>query len=278
MPASLQPAVPANILIVVDPAQDQHLALERTVVSIDMLGGAGVEPRPQLHVLVAVDMDNADTSPRNERIFRNSDWLMEHIVEPLGRSGLKSSVIMSWSSDWYGSILKTMESTDAGIVILPLMQHPSGRERLFNESIWRLLRTSSRPVLITQPGAKSKREKILVAVNFQTHNEDYQRLNPVIIDRGQWMADMYGAELHIVNAYSDSLHHPDRSRLARESGVDRANIHTRVGDPDVVIADVAREIDADIVVLGTRGRSSRWRGNTSERIITRVECDILCIH
>ncbi|HUH37297.1 MAG TPA: universal stress protein, partial [Spongiibacteraceae bacterium] len=79
-------------------------------------------------------------------------------------------------------------------------------------------------------------------------------------------------------AYSDSLHHPDRSRLARESGVDRANIHTRVGDPEVVIADVAREIDADIVVLGTRSRASRWRGNTSERIITRVECDVLCIH
>ena len=92
------------------------------------------------------------------------------------------------------------------------------------------------------------------------------------------MAANNNAELHIVNAYEDSLNYPDRAELANKTQVDTAKIHVRAGDADEVIATLAKELKADLVVLGTRKRSSRWRGNTSEKIVTKVSCDILAIH
>ena len=119
---------------------------------------------------------------------------------------------------------------------------------------------------------------MLAAVNVQSHKPEYQRLNDLIIKRARWMAEGYGADLHLVNAYDDSLNYPDRGQLANLSGIDSSNIHVRQGDPDEVIAKVVKDVDADIVVLGTQSRYNRWRGNTSERIITRIDCDILAIN
>lgn len=267
-----------KILIVVDPAQEQPTALDRALMTVKLAKvstDASIKP---LHILLAVDMDNTDTSADNEQIYLNRDRFFEKIVNPLQESGVGYTMEMSWSTDWYGSIVKAAEKQEAGLIMLPLSVRPSGRERLFNESIWHLLRTATAPILVVQPGAKPQRKTILAAVNFQSHKPEYQRLNELIIARAQWTAANYGADLHVVNAYKDSLNYPDRAKLATETQVDTANIHVRIGEPDEVIAEVAKEVDADILVIGTRGRSSRWRGNTTEKIITQVECDILSIH
>lgn len=270
--------LPGKIFIVVDPAQEEPLALDRALYTASMFAKRSNAPKPQLHILLAVDMDNTDTSAKNEQIYRNREWFFEKIINPLQESGMQYSMEMSWSTDWYGSIIEGADKQQAELIMLPMIARPSSRERLFNESIWRLLRTATCPILVVQPGAKPKRKNILAAVNFQSHKPEYQRLNQLIINRAQMMAASYGADLHVVNAYSDSLNYPDRAKLATETKVDSGNIHVRIGDPDQVIADVVKEVEADILVIGTRGRSSGWRGNTTERIITKLKCDILSIH
>ena len=270
--------LPGKIFIVVDPAQEQPLALERALITARLFTSDDDAQKPMPHIFLAVDMENTDTSADNEKIYRDGKWFFEKIIDPLQDSDMAYTMEMSWSTDWYGSIIKGAEKREAELIMLPLVARPSGRERLFNESIWRLLRTTTCPILVVQPGAIAQRKIVLAAVNFQSHKPEYQRLNKLIIGRAQWMAASYGAELHVVNAYEDSLNYPDRAKLASETKVDTANIHVRIGDPDQVIADVAKEIDADVLVIGTRGRSNRWKGNTIERIITKVNCDILSIH
>jgi universal stress protein E len=233
---------------------------------------------PRLCVFLAVDCDNTDTSAENPAIHRDGDWLFKHIIDPLNKSGVKYSVDISWSSDWYGSIVSESKKHNPELIMLPLVKRPSEHGRIFNESIWRLLRTALCPVLVVQPHSPGERKVILAAVNFQSHKPEYRRLNDLIIDRGQWLATIHNAELHIVNAYKDSLNYPDRSQLATATAVNTANIHVRAGEPGDVIAGVARELGADIVVLGIRARASRWRGNTSEKIITKISCDLLTIH
>ena len=164
------------------------------------------------------------------------------------------------------------------MILLPMVARPSSHERIFNESVWRLLRTVDCPVLIVQPGSPEERNKVLAAVNFQSHKPEYQLLNDVIIGRSQWIASLYSADLHFVNAYSDSLNYPDRTQLANKTAVDTAHIHVTAGAPDEVIADTVKSLGVDLVVLGIRNRSSRWRGNTAEKIITQVNCDILAIN
>ncbi len=266
-----------TILIVVDPAQDKPLALERVLHTARKASGGSLAP-PKLHILLAVDSDNTDTSAENPAVFRNATWFFDRLINPLQESGLEYALEMSWSSDWYGSIISASKKLSPELIMLPLMSRPSGHERIFNESIWRLLRTAESPVLVVQPESPDERKTILAAINIQSHKPEYQELNDMIINRGQWLAENHGADLHIVNAYTDSLNYPDRTQLANKTQVDTANIHVKSGDPDDVIAGVAKEIGADLVVLGTRKRSSRWRGNTSEKIVTQVACDILAIH
>ena len=271
-------SLPSKILIVVDPTQDSAVALDRAIVTAGLIANTpGAPSKRHMHILVAADMDNNDTSAKNARMRRDRTWFTDELLAPLENSNLEYSLEVSWSADWYGSILKAATDYGADMIMLPLMKKPSTADWFFTESVWRLMRTAGCPVLIVQPQAQSKRAVILAAVNFQSHKKEYQTLNDMIIERGQWISETYGAEMHVVNAYSDSLNYPDRSQLAQRTAVDTANIHVRQGDPDTVISQVAAEVNADIVVIGTRSRFSRWRGNTAEKIVTGVHCDILAI-
>lgn len=263
-----------KIVVVVDPSQDRPVALERILDAAEIVrqrNGADTT----VHVLLAVDMENTDTSCENPNIIRNSGWLNEKVVQPLNESGLKYSLQISWCTEWYNSIRKVVTDSSAGGVMLPWSGKSRGG-RLFSESIWHLMRTSPAPVTIVQSQRYVERKNIVAAVNFQSHEDEYQKLNNRIIDVGKFVANSFGATLHLVNAYEDSLHYPDRALLAR-TGIDASNIHVYAGRPEDVIARVISEVNADSLLIGARARPSRWRGTTAERIIGKVDCDITTV-
>ncbi len=268
-----------SVFVVIDAAQDRPLALERILWLIKHQKEAGdTDVEFTLKVFLGVDSDNSDTSADNPGMFREASWFREKVLDPLESCGVDFTVELSWSTDWYGAIIKKMEVSQPAILILPLISMPRESDRVFNESIWRLMRTATCPVLVVRPGAREDRAVVLAAVNFQSHKPDYQQMNEDLIARSKWLADIANADVHVVNAYSDSLNYPDRAQLAASTGLESSKIHVHAGDPDDVISNVAAEIDADLVVIGARNRGSRWRGNTSDRIITKVNCDILAVN
>lgn len=273
-------AAERTIFLVVDPAQDRPLVLER-VLSATKLGAdkqPAIYTNSRIHVFIGVDCDNTDTSAENPAMHRDGRWFLENVVTPLEEAGLKFKLEMSWSSDWYGSIQRRAKELNPALIMLPLLSKPSETGRLFNESIWRLMRTADCPVLVVRPNPTPERSVVLSAIHIQAHKPEYQRLNDLIVTRSQWIAQVNDADLHFVNAYWDTLNYPDRAQLMKVTGVDSDKIHVRNGKPEDVIAEVAKEIGADVVVLGTQKRTNRWRGNTSEKIINRVDCDILTIN
>ncbi|ROS01975.1 universal stress protein E [Sinobacterium caligoides] len=267
----MNPEKENKIFVVVDPSQERHFALERAIITASFR-----EPRAALHILVAVDAEHTDTTIKNNNLFRTTDWFYQ-LAKPVEEAGIEFDVEFCWSGDWYGSIIKASESSNSNLILLPLMHRPSD-SLWVNESIWKLLRTSALPVLMVQPGAEMRRKTILAAVNFQGRKEKYRSLNDDIIYRGRWMAEKYDAELHIVNAYKDSLSYPDRSALARETGVNSNHIHVVNGTPEDVIATMSKELQADVTIVGTLKRSNSWRGNTSEKVISRLQGDILTLN
>jgi universal stress protein E len=85
----------------------------------------------------------------------------------------------------------------------------------------------------------------------------------------------------VVNAYLDSMLYPDRGRLSKETGLDSSNIHVVQGYTDEAIAEVANEIGADVVLIGTLGQTGMIktiRGNTAERVISALEVDVVVIN
>ncbi|MCS7006950.1 MAG: monovalent cation/H(+) antiporter subunit G [Gaiellaceae bacterium] len=69
-----------------------------------------------------------------------------------------------------------------------------------------------------------------------------------------------------------------RSRLA-ELGID-ADIVEAVGDPTDAIVETARDLDADLIVVGTRGRNIAARvllGSVSTKVVNEAPCDVLVV-
>ena len=116
------------------------------------------------------------------------------------------------------------------------------------------------------------------------------------------MTEVLNASLHLVNAYpaapinvaveipefdvtqySDELekHHKNAmANFARKYRIPNAQQHVEQGLPEQVIPDLAKRLDAELVVLVTKGRtgfSAALLGNTAEHVLERLNCDVLAI-
>jgi universal stress protein E len=78
------------------------------------------------------------------------------------------------------------------------------------------------------------------------------------------------------------LKHHQQAMIAHsnEFDISVANTHVEEGLPEAVIEHVAIKIDAELVILGTIGRtgiSAALIGNTAEHVIDQLNCDVLAL-
>jgi universal stress protein E len=249
---------PERIFVVVDPNDDQHIALERVVIT------SALHPvKPQVHVFVAVDGDAVDTRSSNDRLFRDLTWFV------------------SWSSEWQKSVVESAGRLGSDLIYLPVHAKTNPSRFSFTESKWELLKTSSCPVVLIRPGAEAKRKVILAAVNFQAQRDVQIALNKKIIEQAKHFAEVYNADLHFINGYMDSMSYPDRAKIINETGMSNDRIHVENGYTSEVVSALATKINADLIVMGTLGQNGMTktrRGNTAERLIAAVDTDVMVIN
>ncbi|NOZ65366.1 MAG: universal stress protein [Alphaproteobacteria bacterium] len=263
-----------NILVVIDPAKETQFALKRALKMNGILEG-GIK----IHLFVSYEMDELRKSQDTFEFHCDNDWFAD-LVKPLTAEGIDYSAEVFWTADWHQSILGSVRRNDIDmIVISDHMTEENGND--LSAAKWSLLRISDCPVLIVYPGAQVQRKTVLAAVNMQTSNPRYVELNRKILAMSRQIAVAYGAEKHIVNAYEDSMEFPDRAKLLRDTETKQENTHVQQGDPVEIIADVANDIDADVVVIGTlsrRGIMAAMRGNKSEKIIRKLNRDVMILN
>ncbi len=94
------------------------------------------------------------------------------------------------------------------------------------------------------------------------------------------MAGHYGADFYVINAYKDSMHFTDRQKIMKLSGLPTDRVHVEEGDPASVISRYAKEIDAGTVLIGTmarQGAAALMRGNTSEKLLSKLDLDVIAL-
>lgn len=265
-----------KLFVVVDPSSEQHIALERAVII------SKLKPiKPILYVFVAVDHDAVDLRATNDNLFRTQQWFIDTIRAPLEEAGIEYVIEVSWSNEWQKSIMSSAERFGADLIYLPVHAKQKNSRFTFSESKWELLKGAKSPVVLIRPGAHTDRKVILAAINMQAQRDVQRELNRLIIQNGHFYADLYGAELHVVNGYLDSMNYPDRGRLANETKVPSNRIHVRNGYSSDVVSAVSEDINADLVIMGTLGQTGMAktrRGNTAERIIAALDVDVMVIN
>ena len=189
------------------------------------------------------------------------------------------------------------------------------RQHLFGSIDMRLLRACPCPVTIShlKPGGYSRRA--VTAVDYSGENETKARLNEALLDFAAFGLETEFAEMHIVHAWSlygeSLLAHgrgkipPERlkdlveqERAKRQQWLenlvaeyrhtlddDRAKrfnpkLELLHGDPTVVIPQRVKELDADLLSIGTVSRTglSGWLiGNTAEAILNCIDCSVVTL-
>ena len=135
-------------------------------------------------------------------------------------------------------------------------------------------------------------KQVLVAV-------DLSEAATQVIERGVDVASRHGAKLDIVHVLDwpltgfdplagfTGINDESLIKEMRESlinvlapyGIDEAHLHTLVGQPSSMVANLAGKLNADLLIVGSHGRRGlrALLGSTANAILPLVECDSLLV-
>jgi universal stress protein E len=263
-----------KILVVINPTRDEHLAFDRAYI-----GEKDREEKRSIHLFIAVDPATSDTSASNENMYVDAKDLRDKFLRKLEAAGLEYTAEFCWSTEWYKSVLESARRHHVSLIVLPDYSGMDHRRRM-TDSKWALIRHSYRPVVLVRPGSPEQREVVLAAVNMQG-GEKREALNERILLAARDLAAYYSADLHVVTAYPDSMNFPDRATTLKKTGVENDKLHVIQGNPADVVSEVAKEINADQVVIGTMKRTgllTTLRGDKSEEVLRKLDQDVVTIN
>ena len=292
-----------HILVVLDsehpeqPAFDRALALASSVkADITILGScyeAYCEESSSLEIDTKSKIKNA--------LINNCQQWLDTFVSEAEKKNIEISTEVHWQKNLHNAVMASMNTSNFDLVIKGTKPH-SIVDRIFTHSDWNLLRHCPAPVLLVKSAKPWANNRILASIDATSHDEGHKLINENILDFAEHLADHFSTDLHLVNSYPmvalafamvpevtapDDIqkyiteqHKVECEYYANKYSINDDHIHITEGDPDDVVELMAKEIEADLVVIGTvarEGLSGVLLGNTAERIIDRVLCDVLVI-
>lgn len=229
---------------------------------------------------------------------------LESIADRIRQHSIRVNVAAEWDFPAYEAIVRRALRIKADLIVVE--QH-IGRHRaagLLRLTDWELVRHSPVPVLLVKNSRPYRRPVVLAAIDPAHAFAKPARLDGAVLREGHAVSRHLRGSLHAVHAYTpvpiNSL--PARgvtpaivngialhSERTAQKHFERALARTRIAKshryligrhPIDAIAEAARKCRSAIVVMGAISRSGIRQlliGNTAERIIDELSCDILVV-
>ncbi len=181
----------------------------------------------------------------------------------------------------------------------------TGLQHLLGSVTRALMRTCPCPVWAIKPGSGAHYRQVLAAIDPLADDPEHLELNETILHLAASLARAESAVLHLVSVWSVPMERTLRSRLGTTAcdrliaeaearvrrTVDRwhtehlpqdltVRVHVLRGAASERIAETAKDVDADLIVMGTvcrSGLSGLLVGNTAEHLLSTVTCGVLAI-
>lgn len=266
----------SKIFVVIDPTTPNQIALARAA---DIARGTGID----IHAYICINENYSgvedSAAMREAEVARHEAWLAG-LIRPLVDSGLSVTAEVECKDDWREALAPAAARAKADLIVKESRRRTPLQRRFLKTADWILLRNVECPVLLVKSLRQGPLTHILAAVNLNARDAAHQALTEIVIESSRALADSTGAELHAVNAYADQMHFVHPPDLAKRLGIDRARAHVMQGEPENVIAEIANNLGSPLVVISSvarRGVSAAIVGNTAERILDTLDCDVLTI-
>ncbi|MBV1839367.1 MULTISPECIES: universal stress protein UspE [Photobacterium] len=294
-----------NILVVADPAQDHQPALSRAIHLARKCENVKITLFLAIYDFSyeMTSMLSADERQAMRRgvVMQREAWLQD-IIRPYVDDGFDIELIVVWHNRPYEAIIAEVFSKHHDLLIKATHDHDKIGSVIFTPTDWHLLRKCPCPVLLVKEHSWPENGKVMACVNLASEDETHDKLNDAIVAEGISFAELLNAEVNIVNAYpatpvnitielpefdpatyTDAVrgHHLKAMKALRHKhGLPEEQTHVLEGLPEDIIPQVAEDLDAELVILGTTGRtglSAVFIGNTAEHTIDSLNCDLLAL-
>jgi nucleotide-binding universal stress UspA family protein len=266
-----------NILVVMTPNQPEGLALKRAKLI------AGVT-QSHLHLLVC------------DKRGEHGQYLAD-IAQELKEDGYDVTTQQAWNETFHETIIKVQQAENCGLVIKQHFPENPLKRALLTPDDWKLLRYCPCPVLIAKTNRPWTEGSILVAVDVGNSSGEHRRLHASLISNAFEVANIAKATLHVFTAHPSPMlsasdptfqlretiearYRQQCASFVKEFELDEEQMHIKEGPADVLIPEMAKELDAVVTVIGTvarTGLSGALIGNTAEVVLDAVETDVLVL-
>lgn len=192
-------------------------------------------------------------------------------------SGVTITPVVEWHENWAEAAIAAASESTADIVL----KHASGKPKSLGSSDRQLIRGVRTAVMLINREAEARLGTLLVALDLNAGDAAHQRLNEDLLELANQIRGVQAeADLHVINAYPLSEHFVHPTDLAKKAGIERPRAHSKQGKPAEVIEETANTIGAELVMIGSVGRSGLsglYIGNTAEKILSGLDCDVLIL-
>ncbi|MDX7990980.1 universal stress protein UspE [Xenorhabdus sp. Reich] len=295
-----------NILVAIDPNQDDQPALRRAVYIVQRNGGrikaflSIYDLSYEMTTLLSPEERNA---MRKGVVGQRVAWIKQQAHYYL-ESGIDIEIKVIWHNRPYEAIIQEVITGNHDLLLKMAHQHSKLESMIFTPLDWHLLRKCPCPVWMVKDQIWPENASTVVAVNLSNEEAYHNELNLKLVRETQDLANRIVKEplIHLVSAYpvaplNIATELPDfdpnvynqalrgqhlvaMKGLRQKFCIDEQHTHVHEGVPEKVIPEICDELNTGVVVLGILGRtglSAAFLGNTAEHVIDKLKCDLLAI-
>jgi universal stress protein E len=231
---------------------------------------------------------------------------LEKLAKPLRKAGIEVDCVTNWDFPAHDAIVRFLLKTKPDLLIAESHRHGVlGRWFLANTD-WELIRACPCPLWFVKTRTLPDQPALLAAVDPLHSHAKPAQLDDRIVDQAAAVVEQLGGSIKLAHAFTAPLSNssatfleplripikPDRARrfvagiteqvvqLAKRHGISASQCLVKEGDAVATISALATKHKTSLLVMGAVSRRELRRpfiGNTAEKLIDKVRCDLLII-
>lgn len=217
-------------------------------------------------------------------------WNTNEIAQ-ISKKGISVSTHIEWNSEYTKAACYRAKAIRSNIIVAAKAAKGNDCD---NNDEQTLLRYAPCPVLLTHSVNHSLSGIVLAAVDTQTMDGTHQALNNAILAAAFNLAEDTDSTVHLVCALDEkkavATHlgfeylediSSEQAKIAEQFNIPLDQVHVQLGNPQIIIKERAETLNTDTLVIGTKARkgiAGIFIGNTAEKVLSKIICDVLVVN
>ena len=295
---------PQNILVIVSGKRRTHYALNRALKLAELydikltLFSCVYDPGTDMSPLLSSSQKN---QLREKKLAQRLEYL-DDLKMLVAQKGIPVTSLVRWNRKIRNAVYDVCSELNPDLVIKRISSTASSINPFTMPMDWQLLRKCPAPLLLVKDQAWKMTAPVLAAVDASTDNVKEQKFNQRIIGYAKLVSKITDSASHVITTHINptidnaidlpdfdlddlrnqvtELNHNNLTKLVADHNIDPRNLHVIEGLAEDRIPARASELGAQLVVMGTLGRrgiKGAFMGNTAERVLTHLQCEVLAL-